>query len=182
MSYNVFLTTPKPNTIAKHVVFVVTTKSSLTCANCGKIGHTFETCHNKKIEVPIVPTAIIKSIKPITKTKPLLVKLVRIPICYPCIIYYSLKHRFGECPKKIKVQNMFKIKFVNFNATIAPKLLKLDNVPINVVAIATTHSQQLLKEKEPVKVKGTKDWQQKERLQDSFIETLRQIQCGRTKK
>jgi hypothetical protein len=38
-----------------------------------KIGHLVESYHNKKREVPIVPTATIKSIKPIvgTKTQPI---------------------------------------------------------------------------------------------------------------
>jgi len=31
----------------------------------------------------------------------------------------------------------------------------------------------VLKEKEVVKTKGTKDWQQEEHLWDSFIETIR---------
>jgi hypothetical protein len=46
LSYNVLLTTPKANIVVKRVVFVVTTKSLLTYTNCGKIGHTLETCHN----------------------------------------------------------------------------------------------------------------------------------------
>jgi hypothetical protein len=37
LSYNVLLITLKVNTIAKPIVLVVTTKSSLTCTNCGKI-------------------------------------------------------------------------------------------------------------------------------------------------
>jgi hypothetical protein len=31
----------------------------------------------------------------------------------------------------------------------------------------------VLKEKDPIKVKGAEDWQQKEHLQDSFIETTK---------
>jgi len=37
LSYNALLITLKVNTIAKPIVLVVTTKSSLTCTNCGKI-------------------------------------------------------------------------------------------------------------------------------------------------
>jgi len=65
LNYNALLTTPHANIVFKLVVPVVTTKSSLTCTNCGKIGHTFDICHNRKKEVPIVPTTIIKSTKPI---------------------------------------------------------------------------------------------------------------------
>jgi hypothetical protein len=46
-SCNVMLTTPKANIVVKSIV-LVTTKSTLTCTNCGKIGHTLETCHNRK--------------------------------------------------------------------------------------------------------------------------------------
>ncbi len=38
---------------------------------------------------------------------------------------------------------MFKTKLVSFNAMIAPKPPKIDNVPINVVAVVTTRHQQL---------------------------------------
>ncbi len=34
----------------------------------------------------------------------------------------------------------------------------------------------MFKEREPVKAKGAKDWQQEEHLWDSFIETIRQLQ------
>jgi hypothetical protein len=36
----------------------------------------------------------------------------------------------------------------------------------------------VLKEKELVKAKGTKDWQWKKHLWNSFIETIRQLQHG----
>jgi hypothetical protein len=71
------------------MVHIVTTKSSSTCTNCGKIGHTFETCHNKKIEVPVVPTTTIKSIEPMGETKTQHVKPVKIFIHYSHIIYYN---------------------------------------------------------------------------------------------
>jgi hypothetical protein len=41
------LTTPNISIITKHVVFVVTTKSTTIYINCGKIGHILETSHNK---------------------------------------------------------------------------------------------------------------------------------------
>jgi hypothetical protein len=72
---------------------------------------------------------------------------------------------------------MFRYKLVSSNAITTLKLPKLDNVPINVVAVVTTHSQQLeqqvLKEREPIKSKGTKVWQQEEHIQDSFIKTMK---------
>jgi hypothetical protein len=52
------------------MVPVVTAKSTLTCTNCGKTGHLMETCHNRKIKVPIVPTATIKFKKLVVGTKP----------------------------------------------------------------------------------------------------------------
>jgi hypothetical protein len=49
MNYNVLLTTPKANAGVKPTV---TTKSTLTCTNCGKTSHLVETCHNnKKIQI-----------------------------------------------------------------------------------------------------------------------------------
>jgi len=61
LSYNVLLTTPKANIIIKPIVPIVIVKSTLTCTNCGKTGHSVETCHNRKIEVPVVPITILKS-------------------------------------------------------------------------------------------------------------------------
>jgi hypothetical protein len=65
LNYNVLLTTPKTNTIIKHIVYVVTTKSTLAYTNYGKTNHSIKTCHNKKKKVLIVPTSTIKSIEPI---------------------------------------------------------------------------------------------------------------------
>jgi hypothetical protein len=48
LNYNVLLTTPKTNTIVKHVVHVVTTISTLASTNYGKISHSIETYHNQK--------------------------------------------------------------------------------------------------------------------------------------
>jgi hypothetical protein len=36
----------------------------------------------------------------------------------------------------------------------------------------------VFKEREPVKVKGTEDWQEEKHLQDSFMETIRELQQG----
>jgi hypothetical protein len=71
LNHNALPTTLEASTIVKHVVFVATIKLTLTCINCGKIGHSVETCHNRK-KVPIVLTTIIKSTKCVvgTKTQP----------------------------------------------------------------------------------------------------------------
>jgi hypothetical protein len=48
MSYNVPLTMLEANVGIKPIVHAMTIKSTLTCTNCGKIGHAVETCHNRK--------------------------------------------------------------------------------------------------------------------------------------
>jgi hypothetical protein len=81
---------------------------------------------------------------------------------------------------------MFNIKLVNSNARTSPKPPKINNVPVNVVAFITTHSQQSkqheFKKRELVKAKRIEDWQQEEHLQDSFIEMVKQLQHGGTDK
>jgi len=100
-----------------------------------------ETYHNRKRQVLVVLIAIVKSIELVAGIETQLVKSRKVPIRYPCIICFSVEHRFRECPKKIEVQNMFKIKPISSNATIAPKPPKTNNVLINVVADITTRSQ-----------------------------------------
>jgi hypothetical protein len=46
ISYNVLLATSKVNARVKLVLPIVTSKSTFTCTNCGKISHLVETCHN----------------------------------------------------------------------------------------------------------------------------------------
>jgi hypothetical protein len=65
MNYNVLLTTLEANVGVKFVIPIVTVKLTLTRTNCGKTGHSVETCHNRKREVLVVPTTIVKSRKPI---------------------------------------------------------------------------------------------------------------------
>jgi len=48
LNYNDLLTTLEVNIVAKPLIVVVIAKSSLTCANYGKIGHTLETYHSRK--------------------------------------------------------------------------------------------------------------------------------------
>ncbi len=85
MSYNILLTTLKVNAGVKPITPIMTTKSTLTCTNCGKTGHLVETYHNRKREIPIVPTITIKSIK--------LVKSRKIFVHYPYIIFSNIEHR-----------------------------------------------------------------------------------------
>jgi hypothetical protein len=113
----------------------------LTCTNCGEIGHSLETSHNRKKKVPIVLIATIKFIELVAEAKTQLVKLGKIHVHYPCIICFNVEHRLGKCPKKIEVQNMFRIKPINFNAAIVFKPPKTDNMPVNVVVVVTTHNQ-----------------------------------------
>jgi hypothetical protein len=87
-----------------------------------------------------VPTTIVKFTKLVVGTKIQPIKSRKILVCYPCIICSSIEHRSRKCPKKIEVHNMFRVKPVSSNATMAPKSSKTDNVPVNVVAIVTTHS------------------------------------------
>ncbi len=57
---------------------------------------------------------------------------------------------------------MLIIKLISSNATITFKPSKINNVPVNVVGIVTTRSQQLeqqvFKEREPIKAKKVEDW------------------------
>ncbi len=64
------------------------------------------------------------------------VKPIRVPLRYPYIIYSNSKHCATNCPRKIKVQNMFWTKQTNI-AIIVTKNLKLDHVPVNVVVVTT---------------------------------------------
>jgi hypothetical protein len=68
-----------------------------------------------------------------------------------------MEHRSKKCPRKIEVQNMFRI-----NATITPKPSKTNNVLVDVIVVVTTHSQQLEQqmsmEREPIKTKGPEEW------------------------
>jgi len=89
LGYNDLITTPEANIIIKHVIHAATTKSTLTCTNYGKIGHSLKTYHNRKIEVLVMQTIVIKSIEHVAKTKTQLVKLGRIHVCYPYIICFS---------------------------------------------------------------------------------------------
>jgi hypothetical protein len=96
MSYNALLTTSEVNVGVKLVVAAMIAKLTLTCTNCGKTNHVVETCHNRKREVQVVPTVIIKYMEPVIGIKTQPIKSGKIPIRYPCIICSSVEHRFGE--------------------------------------------------------------------------------------
>jgi hypothetical protein len=140
LSYNVLLITLEVNTMVKPTIPIVTTKLALTCTNCDKIGHLVETYHNLKRMVAIVPTATMESIELVAGTKTQPGKLGKIHVHCPYIIWYSVKHRYRECPRKIEVHNMFKTKPISSNVTTTLKPPKLDNVPINVIVVVTTRS------------------------------------------
>jgi hypothetical protein len=82
LSYNILLNTLEANAIVKHVVLIVIIKSTLTCTNCGKTSHSMETCHNRKIEVLVVPIIIVKSTEVVAKTKTQLVTSGKILVRY----------------------------------------------------------------------------------------------------
>ncbi len=73
---------------------------------------------------------------------------------YPCIIYFNFEHHAPNCPRKTKVQNMFRTKS-NTTTTVVPKACKLDNVLVNVVVTVTTCNQvpkkKMIKEHELVR-------------------------------
>jgi hypothetical protein len=141
LSYNVLLTTLEPNVIVKPIIPTIIAKSTLTCTNCGKTNHLVETYHNRIKKVQVVPIATVKSTEHVTRTKTQHVKSRKIHVCYPCIICSNIEHRFGECPRKIEVHNMFKTKPISSNATTTPKPPKTDNVLVNVVVVVTIRNQ-----------------------------------------
>jgi hypothetical protein len=69
LNYNALLTTLEVNTVVKLVVLIVTPKSTLTYTNCSKTNHSVENCHNRKIEVLVVPIVVVKSTKHVVGTK-----------------------------------------------------------------------------------------------------------------
>ncbi len=119
-----------------------------------------ETCHNRKKEEPTVPIVPTKVVKPVAKVIAQLVKPTIVPLKYPCIIYFSSKHRAPNYPKKIEVQNMLRTK-LTITATIVTKNPKHDNVPVNVVddviACNQVPKQHALRECESMKAKATAD-------------------------
>jgi hypothetical protein len=91
----------------------------------------------EEVIILVVPTNVAKLVANVI-VQP--VKLARVPLQYPCIICYSVKHHILDCLKKIENQSMFCI-MTNFVAIVVPKDFKLDNVPVNVIVIITTCNQ-----------------------------------------
>jgi hypothetical protein len=42
-------------------------------------------------------------------------KPIKMPLHYPCIIYFSVNHQLVDCPKKVEVQNMFRTKHIYYS-------------------------------------------------------------------
>jgi hypothetical protein len=101
-----------------------------------------ETCHNKKKELHVILVVPTKTIESIIEVTTQLTKPMKVPLQYPCIISYNMEHRSKNCPCKKEVQNMFCTKTAN-TTQVTTKLVKIDNVPINIVANVTTYSQVL---------------------------------------
>jgi hypothetical protein len=70
----------------------------------------------------------------------------------------------------------------NFVAIIVPKVLKPNNVLVNVVVVVTICSQvlkqQTLRQCEPMKAKVTTNWQTEEHMCDFFIHIIKELQGG----
>jgi hypothetical protein len=108
LNYNVLLTTPKANVLVKPIVPIVIAKSTLTYTDCGKTCHILQTCHNHKWKVPVSPTTKINYIELVVGTNAQPIKLVRILLHYPHIIYSSVEHRYGDCLRKLKYKTCSK--------------------------------------------------------------------------
>jgi len=78
-------------------------KQPITCSNCGKIVCAKKPCHNMKIKEPIIPFVSTKVAKLVAEITTQLVK-ARVPLKYPCIIYFNSEHHAPNCPRKKKIQ------------------------------------------------------------------------------
>jgi hypothetical protein len=65
-----------------------------------------ETYHNRKREKSVVFVIPIKVLESVAEVNAQFIKPIRMPLRYPCIIYYNSKHRVPDCPKKAVVQNI----------------------------------------------------------------------------
>jgi hypothetical protein len=98
--------------------------------------------HNKKREVHVILVVPTKTIESIIEVTTQLTKPMKVPLQYPCIICSNMEHRLRNCPCKKEVQNIFCTKIAN-TTQVTIKPIKIDNVPVNVVANVTTYSQVL---------------------------------------
>jgi hypothetical protein len=64
------------------------------------------TRRKKKLAVLIVP---IKVVELVVEVIAQLVKTIRVPFGYPCITYFSSKHRAPNYPKKQKFRTCFRL-------------------------------------------------------------------------
>ncbi len=102
-NYNALIIQPKSKPITQPIAIYTTAKQQLTCSNYVKTNHAKETCHNrkrKKLAIPIVPT---KFIEPMAKITTQLLKPTKVPLKYPCIIYFNFEHHALDYSKKIEV-------------------------------------------------------------------------------
>jgi hypothetical protein len=99
-----------------------------------------ETCHNKKKKKLAILVVPIKVIELVVKVIAQLFKPTKVPFKYPCITYFSSKHRAPNCPRKTEIYNMFWTKPI-ITTTIITKKPKPSNVLVNVVVTIMTHSQ-----------------------------------------
>jgi hypothetical protein len=93
-----------------------------------------------KIKEPIVPFVSTKVVKLVVEVIAQLVK-ARVPLKYPCIIYFYSEHHAPNCPRKKKIQNTFQIKptTTTTTTTIIIKTSKPNNIPVNVVVVVTEY-------------------------------------------
>jgi hypothetical protein len=109
-NFNVLLTQLDSKPIVQPIINYIIVKQPLTCSNCGKTGHAKKTYHNKKKEEHVIHFVSIKIIEPVAKIIAKPVKLVKVPLRYPCMICSSSKHHTLAHPQKMKIQNMFRTK------------------------------------------------------------------------
>ncbi len=67
------------------------------------------TCHNKKKEKLAIIIVPIKVVELVVEVIAQLVKTIRVPFGYPCITFFSSKHRAPNYPKKQKFRTCFRL-------------------------------------------------------------------------
>jgi len=107
---NYLLTQLDSKSTTQSIVSYTITNQPLTCSKCGKIGHAKEICHNKKREEHVIHVVHIKVVELVSKVTTQLIKPIKVPLKYPCVIYFSFEHHAPDCPRNTKIQNMFQTK------------------------------------------------------------------------
>jgi hypothetical protein len=92
------------------------------------------------------------------------------------MIYFNFEYHAPNCPRKIKVQNMFRVK-PTITTVVVAKASKLDNVLVNVVVMTRNQvpKQQMFKKCELMKVKTIVDWQIEKQTCDSFVHIIKEL-------